>query len=45
MEDELTEESKINSKTENSAVTEQANVDEAITAEARASNDMENDLK
>ena len=36
---------KKNSKTENSAVTEEANVDEAITAEAKASKDLEIDLK
>ena len=39
METELTEASEINSKNENSAVTIQANVDEAITAEAKAIND------
>ena len=45
MEDELTETSEINSKTYNSAVTEKANVDESITAEAKASNKMEMFLK
>ena len=39
METELTEALEINSKNENSAVTIQANVDEAITAEAKAIND------
>ena len=33
------------SNNDNSSVVEEANVDEAITAEANASNDMENDLK
>ena len=45
MEAELTESSKIYSKTDNLAVTEEANVDEAITAEAKASNNMKIDLK
>ena len=36
---------KINSKTDNSAVTEEANVDKAITAEAKDSNKMEIYLK
>ena len=40
MEAELTKSSKINSKTDNSAVTEEANVDETITAEAKDSNKM-----
>ena len=41
MEDELTEVSEISPKTNNLAVTEEANVDEAITAEVKASNTME----
>ena len=45
MEAELTEASKINSKTDNLAVTEESNIDEAITAEAKASNRMEMFLK
>ena len=45
MEDELTEASGINSKTDNLAVTEEANVDEAITAEYKAINKMEMFLK
>ena len=40
MEAELTEASKMNSKTDNLAVTEEANVDEAINVEAKASNKM-----
>ena len=35
MEDELTEASEINPKTDNLAVTEEANVDESITSEAK----------
>ena len=45
MEDEVTEAPKKCSNTDNSVVTEEANVDEAITAEAKAGKDMENDLK
>ena len=41
MEAELTEASKIDSKTDNSAVSEEENVDEAITSESKASNKME----
>ena len=41
LESELTEALKIDSKTDNLAVTEEANFDEAITAEAKASNKME----
>ena len=37
MEAELTEASEINSKTDNLEVTEEANFDETITAEAKAS--------
>ena len=45
LEPELTGALKETSNTENLAVAEEANVNEAITAEARASNDMEIDLK
>ena len=45
MEAELTEASKINAKTDNSEVTEEANVDEAITTEAKARSRMEIFLK
>ena len=45
MEYELTEASKISSKTDNLEVTEDANFDEAITEEAKASNKMEIDPK
>ena len=38
MEAELTEASEINSKTDNLVVTEETNVDEATTAEAKGSN-------
>ena len=38
---EMTETSEINSKTDNTAVTEEANIDEAITAEAKTINKME----
>ena len=41
MEAELTEAYKINPNTDNSAVTDDANFDEAITSEARASSKME----
>ena len=41
IEAELTEASKIKSKTDNFVVTEEVNVDEAITAEFKASNKME----
>ena len=44
MEAELTEASDKNLKTDNSAITEESNVDEAITAEAKAIKDMEIDL-
>ena len=40
MEAEMTEASEINSKTDNSEVTEETNVDEAITSESKASNKM-----
>ena len=42
---ELTGAIKETSNTDNLAVVGEANVDEAITAESKASNDMENDLK
>ena len=45
MEAELTEESAINSKTDNLAVTEEVNFDEAITVESKAKNKMETFLK
>ena len=45
MEAELTEASEIKSKTENLAVTEESNVDEAITSEAKARNEMETDIQ
>ena len=45
MESELAKLSEINSKTDNLVVTEEANVDEAITEEAKASNKMEIYLK
>ena len=45
MESELTEASNINSKNDNSAVTEEENIDEAITAKTKASNNMEKFLK
>ena len=45
MEAELTEAPKSNSNTENLAVTDEANVDEAITAEAKASNKIEFSIK
>ena len=38
MEAELTEASEINSKTDNSQVTEEANVDETVTAESKSGN-------
>ena len=41
MEAELTEASEIISKTDNSGVTEEVNVYEAITAESKATNKME----
>ena len=41
----LTGASKETSNTENLAVAEDANVDEATAAESKASNEMENDLK
>ena len=44
MEAELTEAPK-NSNTNNSAVAEEANVDEAVTAEDKACNDMDIDIK
>ena len=40
LEDELTWPSKKTSNTDNLAVTEEANVDEAITAESKAGNEM-----
>ena len=43
MEDELTEAPKT-SNTENLAVTEEANVDEAVNIESKASNEMEIDI-
>ena len=45
MEAELTVAPKGTSNTENLDVAEEANIDEAITAEAKASNEMENYLK
>ena len=45
MEAELTEASEINSKNDNSARTEEENVDEAITAEANSSNRTEINIK
>ena len=45
MEAELTGALKINSKTDNSAVTEEANVDEAITEESKDNNRMKIELK
>ena len=45
MEAELTETLKNGKKMTNQAVTEEANVDEAITAEAKASNKLEIYLK
>ena len=45
LEAELTEATKKNSNTDNSEVAEEANVDGAVTAEAKASNNMEIDLK
>ena len=45
LEAELNRALKDTSNTDNSAVDEEANADESITAEAKASNDMENDLK
>ena len=45
MEAELTESPKKNSSTDNSEVAEEANVDESVTAEAKAGNNMEIDLK
>ena len=44
-EDELTGAPKETSDTDNSVVAEEENVDEAITADSKASNDMENDIK
>ena len=45
LEAELTGALKETSKTYNSAVAEETNVDEAITEEAKASNDMENYIR
>ena len=45
LEDEMTGALKETSNTENSEVAEEANVDEAITVEAKAGNDMEIGLK
>ena len=45
LEYELTGESKETSNNDNLAVDEEANVNEAFTAEAKASNDTKNDLK
>ena len=45
MEAELTGALKETSNTDNSVVAEEANFDEAITAEANASNETENDFK
>ena len=42
---ELTEASEINSKTDNYSVTEEANVDESVTAEAKSSKNTEIDIK
>ena len=41
MEAELNEASEINSKTDNSEVTEESNVDESITSEAKSGNKMD----
>ena len=45
MEDELTESPTKTSNTDNSAVVKEANIDEAITSESKASNKMEIHLK
>ena len=45
MKSKLTEAPKQNSTTDNLAVAEEANVDESVTAEAKASNEVEIDLK
>ena len=45
MEAELTEASEINSKIDNSEITEEVNVDEDITAESKASNKMDIDIQ
>ena len=45
LEAKLTESSEINSKYDNLVVTEDENVNEAITADAKASNNMETFLK
>ena len=45
LEADMTGSPKETSNTDNSAVSEEANVDESITFEAKASNEMENDLK
>ena len=45
MEAELNEATKINSNTENVAVAKEANVDEVVTVEAKAIDDMYIDLK
>ena len=45
MEAELTETFKRTSNTDNSEVAEEANVDEAVTSEYKASNNMEIDIK
>ena len=45
LEADMTGSPKETSNTDNSAVSEEANVDESITSEAKASNEMENDLK
>ena len=45
LEAEPTGASKEGSNTDNLAVAEEANIDEALTAEAKAGNEMENDLK
>ena len=45
MKSELTEAPKENPNTDNLAVAEEANVDESVTAESKASKDTESDLK
>ena len=45
MQAQVTEAPKINSNPDNLAVAEEANIDEAITTEAKASNKMEVDIQ
>ena len=44
LEADMTGSPKETSNTDNSAVSEEANVDESITSEAKASNEMESDI-